>query len=66
VAHNLKNTLGLLAMGELTEIARQIEASPAATSIDEVDGLARSVDTIVAALDHAARSVGPWGRDSRV
>ncbi len=66
VAHNLKNTLGLLAMGELTEIARQIEASPAATSIDEVDGLARSVDTIVAALDHTARSVGPWGRDSRV
>ena len=56
VAHNLKNTLGLLGMGDLVEIAKQIEAAPADTPTERLDGLAHSVHLIVAALHPASGS----------
>ena len=56
VAHNLKNTLGLLGMGDLVEIAKQIEAAPADTPTERLDGLAHSVHLIVAALHPATGS----------
>jgi PAS domain S-box-containing protein len=59
-AHNLKNTLGLLGMSDLVEIAKQIEAAPAATPTERLDGLAHSVHLILAAL-HPGTGSTPAG-----
>ena len=59
-AHNLKNTLGLLGMSDLIEIAKQIEAAPAATPTERLDGLAHSVHLILAAL-HPGTGSTPAG-----
>ncbi|MBP6583220.1 MAG: response regulator, partial [Chromatiaceae bacterium] len=59
-AHNLKNTLGLLGMRDLVEIAKGIEAAPAATPTERLDGLAHSVHLILAAL-HPGTGSTPAG-----
>ena len=50
--------LDLLGMGDLVEIAKQIEAAPADTPTERLDDLAHSVHLIVAAL-HPATGATP-------